>query len=132
MEQQAPSAFRCAVLSDVPKSIIPNKRAVPDHKLYFADLDSEVEAHFLCAYLNSHPVRTWLGGFLHGKQIGTSIFEFMHVPKFDQQNSDHQRLAAISMAAHQQRRGVRNSQPLSADLEQELSELVRTIASVRS
>jgi hypothetical protein len=129
MEQQAPAAFRCSVLSDLRGSIVPNKRAVPDHKLYFADLESESEAHFLCAYLNSHPVRTWLGGFLHGKQIATSIFQFMRVPKFDEHNADHQRLTAISVEAHRTRRGDRYSGPLASESEEELAELVRHIAS---
>ena len=129
MEQQDASAFRCAVLSDDPKSQLPNKTMVPDHKLYFADLETKEEAHFLCAYLNSHPVRTWLGGFLHGKQIGTSIFEFMRVPRFDPDNPDHRRLAAISSEAHRMRVGTRDGQLLSPALEEELVHLVRHIAS---
>ena len=65
-------------------SLVPNKIVIPDHKLYFANVDSREEAHFLAAYLNSRPVREWLGGFLHGRQIATTVFEFMRVPKFDQ------------------------------------------------
>lgn len=129
MEQQAPTAFRCAVLPDIQRSKTPNTKMVPDHKLYFADLDSEEEAHFVCAYLNSHPVRTWLGGFLHGKQIGTSIFEFMHVPRFNQRSPSHQRLAAISHQAHERRHGTRNSATLPPEEEQELAGLVQTVAS---
>lgn len=125
MEQQDPTSFRCAVVSDYPKSLVPNKRIVPDHKLYLADLDSAEEAHFLSACLNSHPVRSWLGGFLHGKQIGTSIFEFMHIPRFDPTNSNHQRLAAISLAAHKQKAGSRNSELLGEGEEKELTKLVR-------
>ena len=127
MEQQDPRAFRCAVVSDDSDSIVPNKRMIPDHKLYLADLDSKEEAHFLCAYLNSHPVRTWLGGFLHGKQIGTSIFEFMHVPHFDPGNTDHERLSAISIAAHKERNGMRTRETLDNKLEDELAGLVRRI-----
>ncbi len=129
MEQQNPSAFRCAVLSDDPKSLVPNKRIIPDHKLYFADLATKGEAHFLCAYLNSHPVRTWLGGFLHGKQIGTSIFEFMRAPQFDPEDSDHRRLGAISLEAHKERVGTCDGQLLRSELEEELTQLVRRIAS---
>ncbi len=128
MEQQAPSRFRCAVVSDDLSSVVPNKRFVPDHKLYFAHLDSEEEAHFLCAYLNAHPVRTWLGGFLHGKQIGTTVFDFMYVPQFDSKNRDHKRLALISLQAHKQRAGTREAGFLSADFEDELTEIVQGIA----
>lgn len=132
MEQQNPSEFRCAVLSDEPSSLLPNKRVVPDHKLYFADVDSREEAHYLSGYLNSHPVRTWLGGFLHGKQIGTSIFEFMNVPKFDGSDTDHQRLSTISIDAHAARAGTEDERPLSAELEGELTDLVRRVAAKTS
>jgi hypothetical protein len=128
MEQQAPSEFRCAVLSDDANSPLPNKKVMPDHKLYFADVDTAQEAHFVCAYLNSHPVRTWLGGFLHGKQIGTSIFEFMYVPQFDPRNPDHERLAAISLKAHKERTETQNRELLCGGMEEELTDLVRRIA----
>jgi SAM-dependent methyltransferase len=129
MEQQDPAAFRCAVVGDSPNSLVPNKRLVPDHKLYFAALNSKEEAHYLCAYLNSRPARAWLGGFLHGKQIGTSVFEFMRVPRFDAQDPDHLQLAEISVQASRQRAGNRTSALLSAEREEELARLVRRIAS---
>lgn len=128
MEQQNPRSFRCCVISDKPDSLVPNKVLVPDHKLYLAAMESEEEAHYLCAYLNSHPVRTWLGGFLHGKQIGTSIFEFMKVPVYNPDNRDHQRLVEISMDAHRTRRNTRNKRLLNEALEEELKEIVHRIA----
>lgn len=128
MEQQDPKEFRCAVISGDPDSLLPNKCTVPDHKLYFANLSSKDEAHYLAAFLNSHPVRTWLGGFLHGKQIGTTIFEFMHVPKFETDNEDHRRLAAISLASHETRMGGNTKAVLNQEQEAELSRLVRRIA----
>jgi hypothetical protein len=129
MEQQDPRSFRCAVASEHPGSLVPNKLVIPDHKLYFAALTSAEEAHFLCAYLNSAPVRTWLGGFLHGKQIGTSVFEFMFVPTFDPAEAVHRRLAEISLEAHRARAGARSKEPLPPALERELADLVRSLAS---
>ncbi|MBO0712350.1 MAG: N-6 DNA methylase, partial [Acetobacteraceae bacterium] len=128
MEQQDPAAFRCAVISDLPSSVIPNRRIIADHKLYFADLDTGEEAHYLAAFLNSHPVRTWLGGFLHAKQIATSIFEFMHVPRYDETDADHRRLAALSLAEHGRRAQALNTEYLAPDSESELADLVRRVA----
>lgn len=128
MEQQDPSSFRCSVISDAPSSITPNKRIVPDHKLYYVDCNTHEEAHYLAAYLNSHPVRTWLGGFLHGKQIATTIFEFMQVPKFDENNEVHRRLALISLTAQKHRAGTLNADFLAQEHEEELTTLVRSIA----
>ena len=128
LEQQNPIAFRAAVVTEAADSIVPNKVIVPDHKVYSATVDSLDEAHYLCAFLNSHPVRTWLGGFLIGKQIGTAIFKYMHVPRYNAHDSDHRRLAGISVAAHRERQGTRNKKFLSEKLERELERLVRKIA----
>jgi len=128
LEQQNPSAFRAAVVTEAADSIVLNKVIVPDHKVYSATVDSLDEAHYLCAFLNSHPVRTWLGGFLIGKQIGTAIFEYMHVPRYNAHDSDHQRLVEISVAAHRERMGTRSKKYLSEKLERELERLVRKIA----
>jgi hypothetical protein len=128
LEQQDPKTFRSAVVSEEINSLIPNRLIVPDHKLYFAVVDSLEEAHYLCAFLNSHPVRTWLGGFLLGSQIGTSIFEYMRIPKYDSQDDDHQQLVRLSEISHQGRGGTRNTAFLSKELEQELQILVRKIS----
>jgi hypothetical protein len=88
MEQQDPTAFRAAVVSTDPSAVLPNALIVPDHKLYFASFTSEKEAHYVCGFLNSMPVRTWLGGFLLGKQIGTTVFEFMNVPLYDREGQE--------------------------------------------
>lgn len=128
LEQQSPKTFRAAVVTEAPHSLIPNNVIVPDHKLYFASVDSLDEAHYLCAFLNSHPVRTWLGGFLLGKQIGTTIFRYMGVPRYNAEVPDHRRLAEISMAAHEKRLGTGNKGYLSEKLERELEKLVHKIA----
>lgn len=91
-------------------------------------VDTQPEAHYLAAYLNSRPVRTWLGGFLHGKQIATTVFEFMHVPKYDVNDTDHRRLTAISVAAHKQRAATLDTSFLAPEQEEELTALVGMIA----
>jgi len=128
LEQQDPSSFRCSVVGPSHQSLLHARLLVPDHKLYFLSATSSDEAHYAAAYLNSHPVRAWLGGFLHGKQIGTTIFEFMKMKPFDANNTVHQRLVRISQQAHKQRDGLRVHDILSADVEQELSEAVRQVA----
>jgi len=127
LEQQNPNAFRAAVVTEAADSIVPNKVIVPDHKVYLASVDNLDEAHYICAFLNSHPVRTWLGGFLIGKQIGTAIFEYMHVPRYNAQDPDHQRLVEVSVAAHEERLGTKSKKYLLEELERELERLVRKI-----
>jgi hypothetical protein len=128
LEQQNPNAFRAAVVTEAADSIVPNKVIVPDHKVYLVSVCSLDEAHYICAFLNSHPVRTWLGGFLIGKQIGTAIFEYMHVPRYNAQDPGHQRLVEISVTVHRERLGTKSKKYLSDKLERDLERLVRKIA----
>jgi hypothetical protein len=127
MEQQEPGSFRASVVSDNKNSLVPNKCIVPDHKLYFTSLDTVSKAHYLCGFLNSQPVRIWLGGFLLGKQIGTTIFEHMNVPRFDPDNDASLRIASISESAHADRDRTKNKLFLDDEKEEELSELVRNV-----
>lgn len=130
MEQQNPQRFRASVVAGVgDEAIIPNRVIVPDHKLYFASFANPREAHYLCAFLNSRPVRAWLGGFLLGKQIGTTVLQFMHVPPFNPDQKEHQTLASISLEAHKRRQSGRTSRFLESAVEDELDDLVKRIAS---
>jgi hypothetical protein len=127
MEQQDPYNFRATVVSERSASIIPNKLLIPDHKLYFASLSSESESHYLCGFLNAPPIRIWLGGFLLGKQIATSIFEYMKVPKFEPTNPLHIRIAEISKEAHKDRIASYSKDVLQNNIEEELSNLIMQI-----
>jgi hypothetical protein len=79
---------------------IENKLIIPDHKVYFAPVDDEEAAHFLCAMLNSEPVRIFVNSFTVKIQVGT-IFRHLHLPPYDPDNEHHQRLAQLSKSAHE-------------------------------
>ena len=128
MEQQNPNQFRAAVVSSLKNGVIPNNVVVPDHKLYFVSLRSEEEAHYVCGFLNSYPVRTWLGGFLLGKQIGTTIFEYMKVPNYDRADPSSRAIVELSLNAHKARGASREKRFLDAEGELRLSQYVREVA----
>ena len=130
MEQQDPSAFRAAVVSSDSSAVLPNALIVPDHKLYFASFASEDEAHYVCGFLNSVPVRTWLGGFMLGKQIGTTVFEYMNVPPYDG-GSTCGAIATVSRTAHRQRLGSRDRGFLDEAAEIELAQHVHDVCLAR-
>lgn len=132
MEQQDPNTFRASVISTDPRALLPNKLIVPDHKLYFASFKSEEEAHYVCGFLNSQPVRTWLGGFMLGKQIGTTIFEFMNVPIYDGSNKHCVAIATTSRAEHRNRLGSRDKGFLDEEIETEISKHVKAVCSPQS
>ena len=61
------------------------------------------EAHYLCAIINSTPVRDFVKSFSSaGRGFGTpSVMENIGIPKFDPKNKIHQKLADISQKCHQ-------------------------------
>jgi hypothetical protein len=129
-EQQNPSNFQACVVSNYDKSIIPNKLIIPDHKLYYVNCDNINEAHYLCGFLNSEPASNWLGGFLLGKQIGTTIFQYMQVPKFDKNNLLHNNISDLSIQAHIKRNNSIDSAFLDNDSNLQLSQYIKEICRI--
>jgi hypothetical protein len=69
----------------------------------FIGTDCAEEAHYLCAVLNSGPVRTYVKSFSSaGRGFGTPyVVNRIRIPKFDCSNPLHRRLAEASQALHQ-------------------------------
>jgi len=79
------------------------KTIVVPETVSFFPVDTELEAHYLCAIINSKPVRDFIKSFSSaGRGFGgTSVMEHVGIPKFDPKNPLHQRLAEISKQCHQ-------------------------------
>lgn len=78
-----------------------NRRPIiPDHKLMMVGVDSEAEAHFLCATLNSAPARLAVKAYAIDIQMDTHVLENIAVPKFSPDSKTHRRLAELSESAH--------------------------------
>lgn len=75
------------------------KPIVPDHKVYFVDFEESAPAHFVCALLNSDPVRRFIDSFTIKIQVGT-LFRHLTLPRYDATNPDHDRLVRLSLRAH--------------------------------
>jgi methylase of polypeptide subunit release factors len=76
------------------------KVVVPDHKLMIVPLESEDEAHYLCAVLNSLPVSAAVTAYTVETQIDTHVLEHIGVPRFDARDPIHRALASASHRAH--------------------------------
>jgi hypothetical protein len=76
------------------------KLVVPDHRLMLVDCLDENEAHYLCATLNSSPIRLAVRGFFVETQIAPHVVERLRIPRFDPNNPVHLRLAELSEQAH--------------------------------
>ena len=79
-----------------------SKPIVPDHKVYFAAFDDFDYAHYVCALLNSEPVRAFIDSFTIKLQFGT-LFRHIRLPAYDSTIQDHVDLAHLSQQAHQAR-----------------------------
>lgn len=79
------------------------KAIIPTDTTSFFSTDNESEAHYLCAIINSNPVRDFIKSFSSaGRGFGApSVMEHVGIPKFDPENSLHQKLAEISKKCHQ-------------------------------
>ncbi|RMG88793.1 MAG: hypothetical protein D6712_02950 [Chloroflexi bacterium] len=85
----------------VPKAII------IDCTTYYYEAASREEAHYLCAILNSTVINKAIKpyqpkGQMGARHINRLPFEACEIPEFDADDRDHQALAALSQAAHQQ------------------------------
>jgi len=124
MEQQNPRGFRACVISDLASAQCRHRRLIPDHKLYMLSLDDATEAHYVCGALNSRHLRRILGGFLVGKQIGTTIFRYVGVPIFNVTDRRHREVANISLRAHRNRAHQRITDDLPEEDQARLDALI--------
>jgi hypothetical protein len=100
------------------------KAIIPSGTTSFIATDNESEAHYLCAIINSKPVRDFIKSFSSaGRGFGTpSVMEHVGIPKFDPKNPLHQKLSEISKKCHQLKVEGKDSE--IEKLEKENDELV--------
>lgn len=72
------------------------KVIVPDHKVYFVPLDTENEAAYLTSLLNSHIISSAINAYAAALSLGTSVVEYLNIPKFVPQNSTMQEMAEMA------------------------------------
>ncbi|SRR6266571_653185 len=73
---------------------------ITDHRLMMVPTESEEEAHFVCALLNSSPCRLVVKAYVIGTQISTHVLDNISIPKYDPGNALHREMALLSARAH--------------------------------
>ena len=80
---------------------------VLDKKTFYFETDDELEAHYLCAIINSNVVDNLIKsmnlqtkGLWGERDIGRAIFE-LPIPKFNPDDPKHRRLAELSKICHE-------------------------------
>jgi methylase of polypeptide subunit release factors len=114
------------------KTIMGFKTGIPLHTTSFFATDNESEAHYLCAIINSNPVRDFIKSFSSsGRGFGTpSVMEHIGIPKFDPKNEIHQKLTEISKRCHQLK--TEGKEKEIEKLEKENDELVKNLFRARN
>jgi hypothetical protein len=78
------------------------KTIIPTDTTSSIATDNEEEAHYICAIINSTPVREFIKSFSSaGRGFGApSIMKYICIPKFDPKNNLHNRLSELSLTLH--------------------------------
>jgi N-6 DNA Methylase len=73
---------------------------LPNHKVMLVATESDAEAHYICAALNSTPARAFVAAYTVETAISTHVLSNIRVPRFDPDRPEHTALEAASRAAH--------------------------------
>lgn len=98
---------------------------VPDHKLMLVEVNSEDEAHYLCAALGSSPARFVVSSYAVSIQVSTHVLKHVAVPRFLPRDSLHKRLSQVSRNLHEAVGAEDASR--RAELEAELDKLAASL-----
>jgi type I restriction-modification system DNA methylase subunit len=84
------------------KTIFGYKTIIPTKTVAMFAANNESEAHYLCAIINSKPVRDFIKSFSSaGRGFGTpSVMEHVGIPRCNSKNQVHQKLAEASKTCH--------------------------------
>lgn len=91
----------CCVVSSLSNEYMSNRTVVTDSKVLFVPLEDELEAHYLCAVLNSKVIEEIVQGYTINTNRGIDIVKNIRIPKYDANNKLHRELAYASIEAHQ-------------------------------
>jgi hypothetical protein len=103
------------------------KTVVPDGTIYFMPFSDPVEAHFVCALLNSPLVRTFLSARSGKSKRGLSkrVVEQLALPKFNLHDERHVYLAQVSRQMHEAVRRQILADDIPADFEKVVENVFR-------
>lgn len=124
---QMGNSLEACVISEVRDRFLGQKLLIPEHVLGFMGTTNELEAHYICAILNSSFTGLLLSSIGGGsKSFGTPklMESTVNIPKFEPDNKTHARLASLSKQAHD---AAQNSPGKLHDLEAEIDKAVSNL-----
>jgi hypothetical protein len=112
-----------AVVLSKAETQIGEKDVIPTDTTSLIPFKSEAEAHYVCAILNSSPVRFCVRSYSSaGRGFGApSIVKQFQIPKYERSDEVHQKLSELSKKAHGLAKGYYEQKDL--DVGEELKEV---------
>jgi hypothetical protein len=99
-----------------------------EQSTFFYETNDEMEAHYLCAVLNSNVINDLIKPLqprgLFGERAVTRRPFMFYIPKFDKSNDKHRELAEISKKCHEQLANKQFEKKRAADTRSEAREIV--------
>jgi methylase of polypeptide subunit release factors len=113
------------------KTVFGYKIIIPLKTTSLFATDSENEAHYLCAIINSRPVREFIKSYSSaGRGFGApSVMNHVGIPKFQPKNKLHQKLTQLSKTLHELK--TKDELDEVARLEREVDRLVYRLFNIK-
>ena len=93
--------FETAVISKFKEDQdIVSTSVIPSHGIMFISCQTESEAHYICAVLNSSIASLIVSSYALEVHVTTDIPNYVFIPKFDSTNVIHRRFSDLSREAH--------------------------------
>jgi type II restriction/modification system DNA methylase subunit YeeA len=89
-------SFACAVVEP-----INGRPVVPDDGTILVEAETPDEAYYIAGVLNSVVARSIIASYTYELRQETHIIDVIKIPKFDQSNDLHRRIAGLSRRAHE-------------------------------
>lgn len=90
-------SFAAAYVGSVSHPLLGKKVVVPDHKVYFVPCETEEEAAYLTAILNSRLVATAVAAYAAQLSLGVSVVEYLRIPRFSAVDKVHFAVARLGV-----------------------------------
>lgn len=107
------NTFAAAYIGSTVIDYAGEKTTVPDHKLYFIPVESELEAAYLTGFLNAPTIARAVSAYAAQLSLGASVAEYLNIPKFDEAN---ERMATIANMARDLTAKVEDASPSDLEL----------------
>lgn len=126
IREMAPYLEAAVIPETIEDDVLGERESIVAHTLNFVVPDSEPEAHYLAAMINSWPLRTMMydlaqpKGGRPGKRYDMYLVSSLPIPEFDPADEAHQAVAELGRRAHETVQGGGDV----ADVESELNRVV--------